>query len=212
MVKQRTEEWFKAREGRFTSSEIHKLLGVKGIGQTGTTYCHEKAVEKMFGRDKEESFTSADMQRGITLEPVAFEIFRELKGMEFIEVKEAEFFPYGSDSGSSPDGLVGDDAVLEIKCPRPNKFFNLVTNGEKAIDKVYIAQMQHQMMCTNSKRCHFFNYIVYNNEPMYHEIVIERDEVMIELMKDRIKTAVEVRDSHVEDLKTFYEGLANNGL
>jgi exodeoxyribonuclease (lambda-induced) len=199
-MKQRTEEWFNAREGRFTSSRISELLGIKGLGKTGLTYIQEKAIEKAFGRDREEQFVTFDMQRGINLEPVAFEIFAEQMGLEFIEVKEAEFFPYGLDSGSSPDGLVGKDAVLEIKCPKPNKFFNLVLHGESVIDKGYIAQMQHQMLCTNSKRCHFFNYIVYNNEPMHHEIIIERDEVMIEFMKERIEQAVIERDKYVKEL------------
>ena len=211
-MKQRSPEWFKAREGRFTSSRIVELLGIKGLGKTGVTYCQEKAVEKLFGRDKEESFVSHDMQRGITLEPVAFEIFKELKGLDFIEVKEAEFFPYGDNSGSSPDGLVGKDEVLEIKCPRPDKFFNIVSKGIDVVDKKYIAQMQHQMMCTNSKRCHFMNYIVYNNEPMHHIIVIERDEEMIALMKDRIDEAVKVRDEYVKDLTSFHEGLAHRDL
>lgn len=211
-MKQRSPEWFKAREGRFTSSRMSELLGIQGLGKTGLTYCHEKAVEKLFGRDEEESYVSHDMQRGVTLEPVAFEIFKELKGLEFIDVREAEFFPYGSDSGSSPDGLVGKDEVLEIKCPRPDKFFNIVSKGIKVVDKKYIVQMQHQMMCTNSKRCHFMNYIVYNNEPMHHIIVIERDETMIALMKERIDEAVIIRDLHIKDLTSFHEGLANKDL
>ena len=204
-MKQRSEEWFKVREGRFTSSRISELLGIKGLGKTGMSYIQEKAIEKVFGRDKEEQFVSFDMQRGVTLEPVAFEIFKQSKGLDFIDVKEAYFFPYGSDSGSSPDGLVGDDAILEIKCPRPNNFFDLLIHGIDSIDKGYVAQMQHQMLCTNSKRCHFFNYIVYNNEPMHHEIIIDRDDEMIELIKERIKLAIIERDKIIEQLTPVQE-------
>ncbi len=211
-MKQRSEEWFKAREGRFTSSEFHKLMGIKGLGQTGDTYCHEKAVESFFGRSDEEQFISFDMKRGTDLEPVAFDIFAEKKGQDFIDVSECAFFPYGDNSGSSPDGLVGKDAILEIKCPRYGKFFNLVTHGEQAIDKSYMIQMQHQMMCTNSVRCHFFNYIVYNGEHMYHEIVVDRDEKVITLIKERLTEAVEKRDEYIKDLESFSMDMVNNGL
>ena len=146
MDKQRSENWHNERLGKFTASEIHKLLGVKGLGQTGETYAFEKACELVYGLDEEESFTSYDMQRGIMLEPLAFRKFKELKEMEFIEVKESYFFPYTENAGASPDGVVGEDAILEIKSPRSKKFFNIVAKGYDAIDKEYIAQMQMQML------------------------------------------------------------------
>lgn len=131
---QRSDEWFDARKGRFTASNIHKLLGVRGLGQTGESYIFEKATEEIYGLDEEDNFTSFDMQRGITLEPLAFRKFKEIKEFEFLEVKETTFFPYGLDAGASPDGLVGENAILEIKCPRPTKFFSLVAKGYDAID------------------------------------------------------------------------------
>lgn len=59
---QRSEDWFEARKGRFTASDIHKLLGVRGLGQTGESYIFEKAVEEVFGLDEEDAFVSNDMQ------------------------------------------------------------------------------------------------------------------------------------------------------
>lgn len=200
MDKQRSEQWYNERLGKFTASEIHKLLGVKGLGLTGETYAFEKACELIYGLDEEESFTSYDMQRGIALEPLAFRKFKELKEMEFIEVKESYFFPYTENAGASPDGVVGDDAILEIKSPRSKKFFNLVAKGYDAIDKEYIAQMQMQMLCSNSKRCHFFNYIIFKGQEMWHEIIVERDEKMIELIKERITEAVKIRDDYKQYL------------
>lgn len=198
---QRSAEWFKQRLGNFSASEIHKLLGIKGLGETGKSYCFQKAVELCYGEDRSERFESFDMKRGIELEPVAFHKFKELKLDEFIEVQETTFFPYGENAGASPDGLVGKDAVLEIKCPRSEKFFRLVAEGETAIDKEYIAQMQMQMMCSNSKQAHFFNYIVFNGVEMWHEIVVPRDEAMIEKIKERIEEAVVIRDAYVKQLK-----------
>lgn len=197
---QRSNDWYSLRLGKFTASEIHKLLGIKGLGQTGETYIYEKACEIVFGVDEEDNFTSYDMQRGINLEPIAFRKFKELKDLEFIEVKESYFFPYGEDAGASPDGVVGNDAVLEIKCPRSNKFFKYIKYGISEIDNVYMAQMQFQMLCSNSQRAHFFNYLIFKGQEMWHEIVVERDEKMIELIKERLKLAIEMRNDFVKYL------------
>lgn len=200
---QRSEDWFEARKGRFTASDIHKLLGVRGLGQTGESYIFEKAVEEVFGlEDNEDDFVSKDIQRGITLEPLAFRKFKELKEFDFLDIQETTFFPYGSHAGASPDGLVGNDAILEIKCPRPTKFFNLVAKGFDAIDKEYIAQMQMQMLCTNSNKAYFFNYIIFNGKEMWHEIEVNRDEKMIELIKERIEQAIKIKQDFVEYLIT----------
>lgn len=197
---QRSNDWFEARKGRFTASSIHKLLGVRGLGQTGESYIFEKAVEEVFGLDEEENFTSYDMQRGVTLEPLAFRKFKELKEFNFLDVKETTFFAYGKHAGASPDGLVDNNAILEIKCPRPNKFFNLVAKGFDAIDKEYIAQMQMQMLCTNSEKAYFFNYIIFNGNEMWHEIEVERDEKMIDFIKERIKESIKIKNEFIEYL------------
>jgi exodeoxyribonuclease (lambda-induced) len=199
---QRSSDWFDARKGRFTASDIHKLLGVRGLGQTGESYIFEKAVEEVFGLDEEDTFVSNDMQRGITLEPLAFRKFKELKEFDFLDVQETTFFSFGSHAGASPDGLVGNDAILEIKCPRPTKFFNLVAKGIDAIDKEYIAQMQMQMLCTNSNKAYFFNYIIFNGKEMWHEIEVKRDEKMIELIKNRIDEAIKIKQDFVQYLIT----------
>lgn len=199
-IEQRTDEWFNQRLGRFTASEISDLMGVKGLGLTGEDYAFRKACEIVFGRDNAESFESFDMRRGTELEPLAFKKFQELKSLDFTEVQEATFFPYGNNAGASPDGLVGKDAILEIKCPRPNKFFKLVSSGIDAIDKAYIHQMQMQMLCTNSIRCHFFNYIIFNGVEMWHEIIVERDETIVNKIIERIEEATILRDKFILSL------------
>lgn len=194
-ISQRSKEWFDLRLGRFTASQIDNLLGVKGLGLTGESYIFEKASEIVFGADEEESFVSYDMQRGTELEPIAFAKFKELKELEFIDVSETSFFVLGDHAGASPDGLVGNDAILEIKCPRPMKFFKLIKDNQ--IDKVYMSQMQMQMLCTNSVRAHFFNYIIFNGVEMWHEIVVERDEKIIQLIKDRLSEAVKIKGEFI---------------
>lgn len=203
-MKQRSKEWYNVRLGRFTASDIVKLLGKETLKTTQTsidTYAFEKAVESLYGIDEDENFISSDMQRGIDLEPIAFEKFKNEKAFKFLEVKEAHFFPFGEHAGASPDGLVGEDSVLEIKCPKPKKFFKLVANGVSEIDEKYIAQMQMQMLCTNSKRCYFYNYIIHNGIEHSLELVIERDEEMISLIKERIEKAVKIKKDYLTKLK-----------
>lgn len=225
-MEQRSLDWFKIRCKRFTGSEMWKLLqggrrdmtedelkaekerGGKRttitteFGDTALEYIFSRAVNIVFGFDEEESqFDTIDIRRGNELEPFAFNKFKELKELEFIEVEKCDFFPYGSDAGASPDGLVKPDKVLEIKCPRPNKFFKLVKDGHKAIDKEYMVQMQTEIMCTNSVGCHFFNYIIRNGEEMWHEIYVERDDVMIALIKEKIKKACLIRDEYINELR-----------
>jgi len=195
---QRTEDWFTQRLGRFTASRISELLGVKGLGLTGENYAFEKACEIVFGRDNEEGFESFDMRRGTELEPMAFEEFKRLPEVEFKEVKNATFVIYGNNAGASPDGLVGLNELVEIKCPRAQKFFKIVQSGE--FDKKYNDQMQMQMLCTEAERTHFFNYIIFNGKPMFHNIIVERDEERINLIKERIEKATEIRDKFVQEL------------
>lgn len=199
MEKQRSKDWFETRKGRFTASRISELLGSKGLGLTGENYAFEMACEIVYGVD-EENFTSFDMQRGINLEPLAFRKFKEIKGMDFIYVKESFFFPFGDNAGASPDGLVGNDAVLEIKSPRSKKFFKLVANGFPAIDKEYYDQMQMQMLCSNSRQCHFFNYIIFKGREMWHEIIVPRDEDRIKLIVERIDEAEKIKQEYIQYL------------
>ena len=200
---QRSNEWFEARKGKFTASQIYRLLGKETLAKTKQsidTYAFEKAVEIVYGVE-EDGVVSFDMQRGIDLEPLAFRRFQELKSFEFVNVEETGFHVLNKDSGASPDGLLDNNENLEIKCPRRTKFFKLVANGTEQVDKNYIAQMQHQMAATGTERTNFFNFYIEEGIEYWHNIVIERDEEMIELIKERTEKAAIVRDEYVKKLK-----------
>jgi len=192
---QRSKEWFDQRIGKFTSSRIHELMGIKGLGKTGESYAFEMAVEIACGKNHDDDFFSFDMLRGIELEPLAFSKFQELKQQEFIDVETCGFFKFTENTGGSPDGIVSDDAILEIKCPKPNKFLRLVCDNQ--IDSQYIDQMQHQMMVACKSKAYFFNYCIYNGEPLWHTIVVDRDDSRIELMQQRISEASKLRDNYI---------------
>jgi len=200
MAEQRSKEWFEERLGKFTSSSIHKLMSIKGIGLTGESYCFELAVDIVEGKDWNDDFVSYDMQRGIDLEPFAFELFKKKMSMDFINVSTTEFIRLNENEGSSPDGLVSSDGVLEIKCPQREKFFKLVAFGKEAIDPAYLWQMQHQMRVTDREKAYFLNYYIHNGQELHHTIIVERDENMISRMVDRIDLSIEVRDNFVQQI------------
>lgn len=201
MLEQRSNFWFKQRLGRFTASNISDLMGVKGLGDTGNTLAFKKACEIVFGRDPDWDVETWDMKRGNETEPEAFELFQSMKATNYINVEKASFFPLGENSGASPDGLVGSNAVLEIKCPRPEKVFRIIKDGVSALDKSWIDQVQLEMKCTNSEKCHFFVYAIWNGSPIYHELEIPYDKDRVELILNRIDEAVLMRDQYVKELK-----------
>lgn len=202
VAQQRTEDWFKVREGRFTASQISRLLGKEGLARTKQsidTYAFEKAVETIYGRE-EDNYVSEDMRRGIVLEPMAFKLFKDLKFHDFLDVTECGFYKYGDHAGASPDGRVSNNSNLEIKCPRRDKFYKIVANGLDQIDASYIAQMQMQMLATNTEQSYFLNYHIDKGIEYWHELIVERDEDMIDLIKKRIEVATEIKLNYIEKI------------
>lgn len=196
-IEQRSEEWYELRKGKFTASEIYKLMGIKGLGETGKSYAFDKAIEELYG-EVEESFDSYDMQRGRELEPLAFKKFKELKEFEFLEVTNCGFFVGCEHSGSSPDGLVSDNSILEIKCPKASTFFKLVS--DKVISPNYFYQMQKQMKDTKRSKAYFFNYIVLEGIEYWHCIEVLKDKDIIDKMDIRISEAVEIKKDYINKI------------
>ena len=199
IISQSSPEWHASRVGKFTSSRIVELMGIKALGKTGESYAIEKAIEYFIEPSEDDNYISFDMQRGLDLEPLAFAKFKDIKEKEFITVEPGGFVPCNKDTGSSPDGFVSDDAVLEIKCPKKETFFRVVLTGE--IDKKYFAQMQHQMYCTNRSKAYYFVYFIQDGEELWHCIEVERDEDFIKKMVGRIAEAVAKRDEYIETIK-----------
>ena len=196
-VEQRSEEWRKQRHGKFSASEIHKLMGVRGLGETGKSYAIEKAIEELYG-EVDENFVSYDMERGIELEPLAFNKFSDLMDLEFIKVENCGFFNLLNDAGASPDGLVCSNAVLEIKCPKASTFFKLVATNE--VDQKYFYQMQMQMICTGKTKAYFFNYIIIEGLEYWHTIEVERDSVVCDKIIERIAEAIQIKKEYINKI------------
>jgi putative phage-type endonuclease len=152
---QGTPEWMAARIGKPTASNFDKIVTMDGKpSKQRQKYMYQLAAERLTGQ-KEESFQSAAMQRGIEMEEEARSIYEILTGNTVEQVglcHRDEKCLYGA----SPDGLVGEDGLVEIKCPTSAVHVSYLLNGELPSD--YFHQVQGQLFITGRKWVDFFSY------------------------------------------------------
>ena len=113
-IEQNTDEWLDLRVGRLGGSSIGKVMANygKAFGKPAHDKATQLALEKIRGRSFEDGYTNAHMERGHAEEPIARKLYEETT---FTEVTNGGYFSIGESIGFSPDGLVDDDGVVEIK-------------------------------------------------------------------------------------------------
>jgi len=199
MMDQGSEEWFTIRIGKVTASRVADVIAKTKTGYSATrdNYMAQLICERLTGL-KGESFTNAAMQHGTDTEPLARAAYEALKD---VLVDEVGFVPHPTIemAGASPDGLVGDDGLLEIKCP------NTATHIETLISKVvpgkYNTQMQFQMACTGRQWCDFVSFD--NRLPEMFQLFVtrvQRDEVFIRLIEAEIVQFIAELDDKINKL------------
>ena len=112
------------------------------------------------------------MSWGIANEPTAIAMFEFDTG---INVDHAPFFEYGDWAGATPDGLIGDDAILEVKCPY---------RGIREMLPQYYAQLQWEMMCSNRSKYYFYQWTPEKTSLDEGEIDREWLDINIPVLKD----------------------------
>ena len=199
MMDQGTEEWFTIRIGKVTASRVADVIAKTKTGYSASrdNYMAQLVCERLTGQ-KGESFTNAAMQHGTETEPLARAAYEALKD---VLVDEVGFVPHPTIemAGASPDGLVGEDGLLEIKCP------NTATHIETLISKVvpgkYNTQMQFQMACTGRQWCDFVSFD--NRLPAELQLFVKRvprDEVFIRLIEAEIVQFLAELDDKINKL------------
>jgi len=150
---QGTEAWLAERAGRVTASALSNVMMAKTTAGY-QNYMAQLICERLTGQPVE-TFKSDAMQYGNDTEPQA-RAFYELETGH--DVTECGFIqhPALEGSGASPDGLIGADGLVEIKCPQPAKHIKNLMGGN--IDKAYALQMQWQMECTGREWCDFVSF------------------------------------------------------
>ncbi len=157
-IDQQSEAWFHARCGRVTGTRFKDLVA----GETTDTYKKlvSNIVCEIITEKMEETYSNAIMEHGIETEPIA------RKGYESIfdvEVKTVGFITRDEDDkyfdwiGISPDGLLPDEGILEIKCPIARTHLEYIESNK--LPSEYKYQVQGQLFVTGLKYCHFMSYV-----------------------------------------------------
>ena len=194
---QRTEDWYNIRKGKMTASNAETIIA---NGKGLETYIYNLMAEYYSSAEKE-NYINADMQRGIDLEPEAKIEFQFYTGLDIKEVGCVELNDYIL---ASPDGLIGDDGLIEIKCPNDSIYFKLLLSNN--IKPEYIAQMQMQMYVTERQYCYFVSYNPNFEKSLYIK-KINRDEEMIDKLKKGLERGTEL----IKEIKKNFRKVGTNG-
>jgi len=178
-IEQGTEEWHSLRRGLITASAISRLITATGKpakNDTSRGQLYQLLAERITGTTKP-SFYNDDMARGHLLEPYARDLYRQHYGVVHGVVRECGFITCemnGITLGYSPDGLVADDGLIEIKSPRSNTHLRSLLTNE--VPAEYMPQVQTGLAVSGRVWCDFVSY--FPGLPLYVKTV-PRDEITI---------------------------------
>ena len=205
-MEQRTDEWFHARLGRVTASRIADIMAKTKTGPSAsrTNYMAELIVERLTGKAGD-SYQNAAMIWGTNTEPLARAAYEAHRG---VLVEETGFVPhpYIAMAGASPDGLVGTDGLVEVKCP--NTATHIDTMMTEKVPMKYILQMQWQMLCTGREWCDFVSYDPRMPEEM--QLFVQRhmfsNDTALDMIRE-VEAFLSELDEMVSNLKEKYSGV-----
>ena len=199
---QGTDDWFAARLGKVTASRIADVVAKTktGVSASRGNYMAQLIVERMTGKPTE-SYSNTAMQWGTSTEPLAraaYEMTTDLM------VDEVGFVEHESLSmcGASPDGLVGDKGLIEIKCPNTATHIETLING--TIDNRYVLQMQWQMACTDREWCDFVSFDPRMPEALQLKIIrVNMNEMLIAELENQVEQFLNEVQEKVEFLNNL---------
>ena len=204
-IKQGTEEWHQIRLGKVTASRVSDVMSKIKSGESAgrKNYKMDLVVERLTNTPTS-SFTNAAMAWGTETEPLArmaYEVHSEnfVETVAFIQHPSIEWF------GCSPDGLIGSEGNLEIKCPNTSTHIDYLLAGVPPAK--YVPQMQTQMACTGRLWTDFVSYDPRLPPELQLFVVrLDRDEAYIQQIEDVVK-------QFLDEVKQIYSQLKarNNG-
>lgn len=199
-MEQRSPEWFAARCGKVTASRLYDVMArtKSGYAASRQNYMAELICQRLTGKP-EEGFTNAAMMRGTELEPVAREMYA-LNEFDAV-ISEVGLIDHPTIAGfaASPDGIVNDDGLIEIKCP--NTWTHLQTLKTGVPKYQYLLQMHAQMMCTGRKWCDFVSFDDrLPPELAYFKTRINFDEVLAEEIKQEVVKFLTELETEIQNI------------
>lgn len=197
-------EWFAIRLGKVTASRVSDVVARTKTGPSASraNYMGQLIAERLTG-EVVPAYVSAEMQWGTDQEPHArsayeFRTDAPVEQVGFID------HPVIANSGASPDGLVGDDGLLEIKCPNTSTHIDTLLGH--AMPGKYLNQVQWQMACTGRQWCDFVSFDPRMPEMMSLFIVrVSRNDELIADLEKQVREFLAEVDRKVGELKAQYE-------
>lgn len=204
MIEQGSAEWYAQRLGKLTASRMADVLAtVKsgGAAASRTNYLAQLVCERLTGKVAD-AYESPEMRRGKELEPFARAAY-ESKSIYFVVPAEFVTHPELIDLGASPDGLVDDDGLVEIKCLNAANHIEVLRSG---VPSKYRAQIQTQLLVTGRKWCDFCAF--HPDFPEIMQTAIYRVPVDVEYQKvllDEARKFLNEVDAAVASLMSMYK-------
>ena len=203
-MEQGTDEWKQIRLGKISASRMGDLLATTRTGTAASRakYMAQLVCERMTGVLTEFKVTKP-MERGTELEPIARAAY-EVETSQMIDQIAWVDHPKIEKAGCSPDGLVGEDGLVEIKCKETHNHFETILKDE--IDSDHEKQMLWQMACTGRAWCDFVSFDP--RMPDHLKLFIQRfnrDDLRIKEIEDQVRVFIAEIDQKVDDLNKLYK-------
>lgn len=200
-AEQRTDDWYKARLGVPTASRFSDIISKtkSGASASRAKYKSELVSEILTGVSRD-NYTSSAMVWGTENEDTARLEYELLTGRSVDEIGLCLHDSFNA--GASPDGLIGDDGTMEIKCPDTSTHINTLKTGNAP--KTYYAQIQGQLWITGRKWCDFVSY-----DPRLPEnaqiivIRVERDDEYIDDLEEEVLEFVREVEQEVSFVRDY---------
>ena len=196
-VEQNTEEWLKLRAGRLNGSKLGMVMANygKSFGEPAKRYAADIAVEQITKNPTTSEYSNEHMDRGHAEEPIARELY---ENETFCDVSNGGFFKYGDFVGCSPDGLINDCGICEIKSVIPSTHYKNVARGD--IDPAYKWQCIGNLFFTGREWLDFISYCgLFPDQKKLFICRIEKEDLANEF--EMIKTRIDEFKKLVESIR-----------
>lgn len=203
-VKQLSSEWFQAHCGVVSGSHMSAVLDFtqkKVTGSKGKTYFRTKLAELLTGVAVQDNYVSREMLEGIDREPMAIAAY---EAQESVMVEAVGFALHDSIPryGCSPDGLVGDDGLIEIKCPKSGTHLQWLIDGK--IPEAHIPQIRAELSVTGRDWCDFVSYSPEVPKPLRLMVIrMTKEQADIPIIEESVNQFNSELDAAIERLRSI---------
>ena len=204
-LEQRSDDWYKVRCGMVTASAVGTLLTPTlkpANNDTSRRLAALLVAERITGIPAPQPFINDDMYRGMVEEPRARDWYAEHHGVTVTEVGFLVREEKGWTLGYSPDGLVGDDGLIEIKAPRAANHLQTILSDE--VPAQHMAQIQAGLLVSGRKWCDFVSW--FGGMPPYVKRV-RRSKQWFDAIRDAVKAFEDNAAQMVADYEQATAGL-----